>query len=203
MNAFDGQSSCFVITPAGNLLFSATDQYSQSSNLLDWARPDSLVQRRRRHRRHPLRHRRRSKRHHAVLHRHRPVLPHLHARRVPGLGDGRRGPEQRGQRQHVGGAAAHHRNRVGGAVRACRAGGGHPGAARAPRARPAGPGGEVPRAAVQRAVGQHRQHLHHVQPQWRLGRLRKPEHDAHPGHPPPPTSPRTCATSTARWSRDR
>lgn len=36
VNAFDGQSSCFVITPAGNLLFSATDQYSQSSNLLDW-----------------------------------------------------------------------------------------------------------------------------------------------------------------------
>ena len=36
VNAFDGQSSCFVITPAGNLLFSATDQYSQSANLLDW-----------------------------------------------------------------------------------------------------------------------------------------------------------------------
>ena len=27
VNAFDGQSSCFVITPAGNLLFSATNQY--------------------------------------------------------------------------------------------------------------------------------------------------------------------------------
>ena len=36
VNAFDGQSSCFVITPNGNLLFSATDQYSQSANLLDW-----------------------------------------------------------------------------------------------------------------------------------------------------------------------
>ena len=36
VNAFDGQSSCFVITPSGSLLFSATDQYSQSANLLDW-----------------------------------------------------------------------------------------------------------------------------------------------------------------------
>ena len=36
VNAFDGQSSCFVITSHGNLLFSATDQYSQSANLLDW-----------------------------------------------------------------------------------------------------------------------------------------------------------------------
>ena len=38
VNAFDGQSSCFVITPAGNLLFSATDQYLQSSNLPRLAR---------------------------------------------------------------------------------------------------------------------------------------------------------------------